>query len=212
MNNVQLSGRTGKDVELRYSQAGNPFGSISLAVDAGYTDNQGQKVDKTLWFEITVFGRTAENAAKYLGKGSKIIVEGANDIQEWQDRETGQKRSKYVVKAHRIEFLETKNPDGGGNGNSNDGYEGNQTGYNNQNGGQQGQNQQSRPPQGQSQNQNRQPNQGNGNWNPQGQQTQSQNYGNQGYSQQGYNQSYGPGEDLGPAFPSEASGMDDVPF
>ena len=206
MNKVFLTGRLGKDVELRYSQSGSPFGNFSIAVDASY-NKDGQKVEKTYWFDVSCFGQTAELAANFLHKGSKVLVEGNLEVQEWQDRETGQNRSKVTVRAQRLEFLSPRNENtGGGN------YDGGQNAPH-QNSGQGQYNGQPNRNQSQNQSQNQYQNSNNaqnGQWDRNG-------GGNQGGGNQNWNgnqnQGYGNhAEDLGPAFPSEAAGMDDVPF
>lgn len=70
VNKVIIVGKLGKDVELRYSQGGTAFGSFSVATDESYKDRDGNKVERTEWHNITVFGRVAENCANYIGKGS----------------------------------------------------------------------------------------------------------------------------------------------
>ena len=191
MNKVFLTGRLGKDVELRYSQAGMPFASFSIAVDASYSKD-GQKIDKAYWFDISCAGSLAETASKFLSKGNKVLVEGNLEVQEWQDRESGQNRSKVVIRAQRFEFLTPRNENNGGN---NDGNYGGQNAP---------QNRQNQPNQPQNRQGNNQGNNSQGQWNRNG----NQNWNGQN------NQGYGnyDAENLGPAFPSEAAGMDDVPF
>jgi len=212
MNKVFLIGRLGKDVEFRYSQSGSPFGNFSIAVDASY-NKDGQKVEKTYWFDVSCFGQTAELAANFLHKGSKVLVEGNLEVQEWPDRETGQNRSKVTVRAQRLEFLSPKSENTGGGSNYDGGQNApHQNSGQGQYGGQsrnQNQNQAPRQNQNQSQSQSR-TNAQSGQWDRNG-------GGNQGGGNQSWNgnqnQGYGNhAEDLGPAFPSEAAGMDDVPF
>ena len=207
MNNFVAIGYLGKDVELRYSQNGTPFASFSLAVDDSYTNRDGQKVEKTMWIDVNCSGSLAEVVSNHLHKGSRVAVEGKIDLQEWQDRETGQKRSKHVVRANRVEFLSPRNENNNaGNASGGDNYGGqNNAPQNRQNPPHQPQsNNQSAPPQNNYQGNNNQ----NGQWSRNG----NQGGGNQ--NRYNNNQGYGnyDAENLGPAFPSEASGMDDVPF
>lgn len=187
MNKVILIGRLGQDPKLSYTTSGQAFANISVATDEGYKDrNTGQKVDKTEWHRVTAWRHTAEFVGKYLSKGRLVMVEGKLQTRKWQDQ-NGQDRYTTEIVANNIQGLDSRQ-DGGS-------YQGQQQGgYQQQSGGQYNNNQQ----------------QGGG---YQGQPQQQQYNKN---SQQPQQQQQGGGfqeeEDLGPAFPSEASGMDEVPF
>jgi single-strand DNA-binding protein len=160
MNKAIIIGRLGADVELKYTQAGVPVANFSVATDESYTDQQGNKVEKTEWHRVTVFQRQAENCAQYIGKGSLVCVEGSIQTRQWQDQ-NGQQRYTTEIKAQRVQFLSTRS-DG----------------------------QQQQPQQG----------------------TQPQQNTRQAPAQQ-RQQAPAPGGGFnGPAFPSDASGMPDVPF
>jgi single-strand DNA-binding protein len=107
MNKVIIIGRLGADVELRYTQAGAPVANFSVATDESYTDQQGNKVEKTEWHRIIVFQRQAENCAQYIGKGSLVCVEGSIQTRQWQDQ-NGQQRYTTEIKAQRVQFLSTR--------------------------------------------------------------------------------------------------------
>ncbi|CCO22162.1 single-stranded DNA-binding protein [Maridesulfovibrio hydrothermalis] len=187
MNKVILIGRIGQDPKLSYTTSGQAVANLSIATDEGYKDrNSGQKVEKTEWHRVVAWRQTAEFIGKYLSKGRLVMVEGKLQTRKWQDQ-NGQDRYTTEIVANNVQGLDSRQNDGGG-------YQGQQQGqYNNQQGQQQGQyNQQ------QGQYNNQQPAQ------QPGQQPQQQQ------AQQGGG--FGDDEDLGPAFPSEASGMDEVPF
>ena len=131
LNKVMIIGRLGRDPEMRYTQAGKPVCSLNVATDEGYTNDRGEKVDKTEWHKVVFWDRQAETCSQYLAKGSLVFV--------------------TEIQGQRVQFLDRK-ADG-------DGQQGRQGG---------------------------------------GRQTQGR-----------HSADY---EDLGPAFPSEASGLDDVPF
>ena len=133
LNKVMIIGRLGRDPEMRYTQAGKPVCSLNVATDEGYTNDRGEKVDKTEWH-----------------KGSLVFIEGRLSTRKYQDQQ-GQDRYVTEIQGQRVQFLDRK-ADG-------DGQQGRQGG---------------------------------------GRQTQRR-----------HSADY---EDLGPAFPSEASGLDDVPF
>lgn len=110
LNLVQLIGRLGRDVDLKYSQSGNPVANISIATDESYTDRDGNKVERTEWHRVVAYGKTAENCANYLAKGSLVYVEGSLQTRKWTDQ-SGQDRYTTEIKAQRVQFLDRK---GGG--------------------------------------------------------------------------------------------------
>lgn len=111
LNLVQLIGRLGRDVDLKYSQSGNAVANISIATDESYTDRDGNKVERTEWHRVVAYGKTAENCANYLGKGSLVYVEGSLQTRKWTDQ-SGQDRYTTEIKAQRVQFLDRKG-DGG---------------------------------------------------------------------------------------------------
>ena len=93
VNKVILIGNLGKDPEIRYTQAGDPIAKFSLATNESWTDKSGQKQERTAWHQIEVFGKAAQVARDYLTKGRPVYVEGSIRYDEWQDKETGAKRT-----------------------------------------------------------------------------------------------------------------------
>ena len=106
MNKAMLIGRLGRDPELRRSSTGTPMTSLRIATDEGYTDRDGNKVERTEWHTVVVFQRQAENCVNYLRKGSLVFVEGSLQTRKWQDQ--GQDRYVTEIKASRIQFLDRK--------------------------------------------------------------------------------------------------------
>ncbi|MBU1248728.1 MAG: single-stranded DNA-binding protein [Proteobacteria bacterium] len=193
MNKVILIGRLGQDPKLSYTQGGSAVANFTMATDEGYKDKQSnQKVEKTEWHKIVCWNQTAEFVGNYLTKGRLVLVEGKLQTRKWQDQQGVDKYTTEIV-ANNVSFLDSKN-DAQGQQPQQGGYQ---------------QPQQGAPQQGQ------QPPQYADGYQPQqgaprqGQQAPQQHGG--GY-QQAPTQRPIPDEDLGPAFPSEASGMDDVPF
>ncbi len=162
MNKVIIIGRMGQDPKLSYTQSGQSVANFTLATDEGYKDKQsGQRVDKTEWHRIVVWGQQAEFCGNYLGKGRLVLVEGRLQTRKWQAQDGSDRWTTEVV-AQRVQALDGRPQEG-----------------------------QQRPQQGQQQG------------------------GSQGSpydGSQGGQQGPPDDEDMGPAFPSEASGMDDVPF
>lgn len=107
LNKVMIIGRLGRDPELRYTQAGQPVCSLNIATDESYTDNNGNKVEKTEWHKVQVWGKSAENCANFLAKGSLAYVEGSLTTRKWQDQQ-GQDRYTTEIKALRVQFLDRK--------------------------------------------------------------------------------------------------------
>ena len=73
---IIIVGNLGRDPEMRYLPSGQAVTSFSVASSRSYTNNQGEKVDETIWFRVSVFGKMAETCNQYLQKGSKVLVEG----------------------------------------------------------------------------------------------------------------------------------------
>ena len=105
INKVILIGNLGRDPELRYTQNGQPVTNFSLATSEQWTDkNSGEKVERTEWHRIVVWGRSAEHCSQYLAKGRTVYIEGRLQTREWEDKE-GQKRSTTEINAQTVQFL-----------------------------------------------------------------------------------------------------------
>lgn len=105
-NQCILIGNLTRSIELRYTPNGTPVGSFGLAVNRRFKQGDELK-EEVLFIDIVVFGKQAENAAKYLSKGSKAMIEGRLQQRRWET-ETGDKRSKHEVVAENIVYLNTK--------------------------------------------------------------------------------------------------------
>ena len=125
LNKVLLMGNLTKDPELRYTPKGTAVGDLSMAVNRRVSDGNGNWSDETTFVDITVWGNTAENAQKYLTKGRGVFVEGRLQLDTWEDKTSGQKRSKLKIVADTLQFLpdgkggEGGRPSGGGSSSSN---------------------------------------------------------------------------------------------
>jgi single-strand DNA-binding protein len=105
LNKVFLIGRLGADVSLR-SAGSQSVASFRIATDESYTDKSGQRVERTEWHSITVWGKAADHCANYLSKGSNVFVEGKLTTREYE--KDGQKRYTTEVKADRVQFLDRR--------------------------------------------------------------------------------------------------------
>ena len=104
-NKVILVGNLTRDPELRYTPKGTAIAKFGLAVNRVWTSESGEKKEEVTFVDIDVFGRTAENVAQYMRKGSPMLVEGRLRLDQWDDKQTGQKRSKLGVVGEIIQFL-----------------------------------------------------------------------------------------------------------
>jgi len=85
VNKVILVGTCGQDPEVKYLPNGNAVTNLSLATSEQWTDKQtGQKVEKTEWHRVSMFGKVAEIAGEYLRKGSQVYIEGKLQTREWE--------------------------------------------------------------------------------------------------------------------------------
>lgn len=106
-NKVILVGNLTRDIELRYSQGGSAIAKTAIATSRKWTDQQGVKKEEVCFVDITFFGRSAEVANQYLRRGSKILVEGRLNFEQWVDQNT-QKRSKHSVTVETMQMLDSK--------------------------------------------------------------------------------------------------------
>lgn len=93
-----------RDIELRYTTNGSAIGKTAIATSRKFTVN-GEKKEETCFVDITFFGRSAEVANQYLRKGSKILVEGRLNFEQWVSESDGQKRSKHSVIVESMQML-----------------------------------------------------------------------------------------------------------
>lgn len=113
LNKVLIMGNLTRDPELRYTPKGTAVADIGLAVNRRVSDGNGNWSDETTFIDVTLWGRQAELAQQYLNKGRGCFIEGRLQLDTWDDRETGKKRSKLKVVGENLQFL----PDGrGGSG------------------------------------------------------------------------------------------------
>lgn len=110
LNKVMLLGNLTRDPEVRYTPKGTAVGDLGLAVNRRVADGNGNWSDEVTFVDVTVWGTNAENAQKYLTKGRGVFIEGRLQMDTWEDKASGQKRSKLKVVAEVLQFL----PDGKG--------------------------------------------------------------------------------------------------
>jgi single-strand DNA-binding protein len=115
-NRVFLIGRLTQDPEMRYTGSGVAVTDLRLATGRRYTTTDGDPREETLYIDCTVWKRQAENCCQFLKKGSAVHVEGYLKQESWEDRNTGEKRSKIKVEATGVQFLDSRRSGPGGEG------------------------------------------------------------------------------------------------
>ena len=102
LNVVHLVGRAGRDPEVKYFDSGSVKCTLTLAV------NRLKRDDPPDWFELEIWGKTAEIAANYVKKGGLIGIQGSMKIETWSDRSSGANRSKPVIRVDKLDLLGSK--------------------------------------------------------------------------------------------------------
>ena len=116
LNKVMIIGNLTRDPELRYTPKGTAVTELGIAVNRRYTAENGEKREETTFVDVTLWGRTAELAGEYLRKGRAVYIEGRLQLDSWDDKQTGQKRSKLRVVGEEMQFLGGGREQGGGGG------------------------------------------------------------------------------------------------
>ena len=121
LNKVMLIGNLTRDPEVRYTPKGTAVTDIGLAVNRTYSV-EGDRREETTFVDITLWGRQAEIAGQYMKKGRPIYVEGRLQMDTWQDKQTGQNRTRLKVVGDNFQFLGGRDDGGGGGGGQQGGY------------------------------------------------------------------------------------------
>ncbi len=132
-NKVIVMGNMTRDPELRSTPGGTQVTDIALAVNDNWTDAQGNKQERVTFVDITFWGKQAETLCRWKKKGDPLLVEGRLQMDEWTDKQSGEKRKKLKVVGVSFTFVGRSGGGEGGGGNS--GGEGGQRGGYNRGGG-----------------------------------------------------------------------------
>jgi len=122
-NKVMLIGNLTRDPELKYTPKGTAIADIGLAVNRTFTADNGEKREEVAFIDVTLWGRVAEIVGEYCKKGRPLFVEGRLQLDTWDDKQTGQKRSKLKVVGENIQLLGSREGGGGGSGGGGGGSE-----------------------------------------------------------------------------------------
>ena len=117
-NKVVLVGNLTRDPELRYTPKGTAIAKIGLAVNRVWTNEAGEKKEEVTFVDVDVFGRTAENVGQYMRKGRPILIEGRLKLDQWDDKQTGQKKYMTEVVASDLILLGGRGEGGESSGGS----------------------------------------------------------------------------------------------
>jgi single-strand DNA-binding protein len=112
LNSVVLVGRLVRDPELRYTPQGAAVCEFILATNRRFTKKDGEKVDEVAFIDVVAWNRLAEISAEYLKKGRMVVVLGQLTQDRWEDKDSGQKRSRIRILASTVQFLGGGSKDG----------------------------------------------------------------------------------------------------
>src|SRR5262245_40463954 len=116
-NRVILLGNLTRDPQVKYTPSGTALAELGLAVNRYWFDKQtNSRREETTFVDVTLWGREAEVAGEYLAKGRPVLIEGRLQLDTWDDKQTGQKRSKLRVVGERMQMLGSRGEGGGGRG------------------------------------------------------------------------------------------------
>jgi len=107
LNKVMIIGNLGQDPEMRFTPAGNPVTSFSVAVNRVFKGPEGERKEETEWFNVVTWNNLAENCNRFLTKGQKVYVEGRLHSRSWEGQD-GQKRFRTEIIANNVIFLDRK--------------------------------------------------------------------------------------------------------
>lgn len=108
LNKVFLMGNLTRDPALRFTPGGSAVCEFGMAINRRFTSANGQEKDETCFVEIIVWGKQAEQCDRFLDKGAPVFIEGRLQFDQWDERETGAKRSRLRVQAERVQFISGK--------------------------------------------------------------------------------------------------------
>ncbi len=114
LNKVFLMGRLTRDPELRYTPSGMAIAKLGLAVNRSWRSPESRELkEETTFIDVDAFGKQAETLGQYLKKGRPLYLEGRLKLDTWEDRQSGQKRSRLGVVLESFQFIDGGGRDGG---------------------------------------------------------------------------------------------------
>lgn len=122
-NKVILMGNLTRDPESRVTPGGLTICKLSIAVNRVYSTQDGERKEEVTFVDCDAFGRQAETIAKFMTKGRGIMIEGRLRLDQWEDQQSGQKRSKLGVVVENFQFVGGRGDDAGGSSGGGSDYE-----------------------------------------------------------------------------------------
>jgi len=119
VNKVLLMGNLTRDIEMRQFPSGGSIGKFTIAVNERYKDRNEQWQERANFIDCEAFGRKAEVMAQYLSKGRPVFIEGKLRLDKWEDKQSGENRSKLKVVVDDFQFVDSKGGGGGASQSSN---------------------------------------------------------------------------------------------
>lgn len=113
-NKVIIAGNLTRDPELKYTPKGTAVAKLSLAVNRKWRTESGEQKEEVTFIDVDAFGKQAEVISQYLKKGRPLLVEGRLKLDQWDDKQTGQKRSRLGVVLETFQFLDSGGTQQGG--------------------------------------------------------------------------------------------------
>jgi single-strand DNA-binding protein len=108
LNKVMLMGNLTRDPETKHTPKGTAVTQLSLAINRHYVTESGDRKEEVTYVDVEAWGKLAENCAEHLSKGKSVFVEGRLKLDTWEDKQTGEKRSRMRVAADVVQFLTPK--------------------------------------------------------------------------------------------------------
>jgi len=112
-NKVIVLGNLTRDPEVRYTPKGSAVCDLGLAVNRQYSLDNGEKREEVTYVDVVLWARLAEIAGEYLKKGRPVFIEGRLQLDTWDDKQSGQKRSKLRVVGETMQLLGSRPASGG---------------------------------------------------------------------------------------------------
>jgi len=107
-NKVIAVGNLTRDIEIKYLPNNTPLAKGAIATSYKYKTQSGEQKEEVCFLDFTIFGRVAEVANQYLHKGSKVMLDGRLQFDQWVDNQTGAKRSKHSLMVNEMKMLDSK--------------------------------------------------------------------------------------------------------
>ncbi|MEQ1747836.1 MAG: single-stranded DNA-binding protein [Prosthecobacter sp.] len=127
LNKVMLIGNLTRDPEVRFTPKGTAVCDMALAVNRRFVNDAGERQEEVTYLDVVLWGKQAELAGQYLSKGKPIFIEGRLQMDSWEDKTTGQKRTKIRIICENMQFIDSKGGSGG-NAGGGGGYSGGEDG------------------------------------------------------------------------------------